>query len=150
MLDYNSPAVQSSLTILQDVIARMAANSASAKTWCIALVSAILVLLTDRPVPALIIIALVPVLLFCLLDTYYLALEKDFRDRYNDLVDKIHEGKAELHDMFVVLPPGHKPPTRQSASNALTSLAIWPFYTILILLLIVVWLVVIIWFPPPA
>ncbi|WP_414544018.1 hypothetical protein [Nostoc sp. CCY0012] len=41
----DSNSVQSYLNILQGVIARMANNSASCKTWCISLVSAILVVL---------------------------------------------------------------------------------------------------------
>ena len=40
----NSEAVRAHLTILQDVVRRMAGNSASCKNWCIVLVAAILVL----------------------------------------------------------------------------------------------------------
>jgi hypothetical protein len=138
-LDYNSPAVQSSLTILQDVITRMAGNSASAKTWCIALVSAILVLIADRGLPALAWIAVVPILLFCLLDAYYLALEKDFRHRYNELVRKLHTGAATIEDLFVVLPPGQSPLTRENVWRAFKSFSVWPFYLIQIALLVVVW-----------
>ena len=77
----DSPAVQSYLTILQGVIGRMASNSAGAKTWCIALVSAIIVAVADKGEPRYVWIALVPVGLFFVLDAYYLGLERQFRDR---------------------------------------------------------------------
>ncbi|HUV93600.1 MAG TPA: hypothetical protein VMX14_02050 [Anaerolineae bacterium] len=149
-LDYNSPSVQSSLTILQDVITRMAGNSASAKTWCVALVSAILVLLADRGSPALVWMALAPILLFCMLDTYYLALEKDFRDRYNELVRKLHAGEAALHDLFVVLPPGESPLTLRNTSRAFKSFSVWPFYTIQVVILLAVWFLLFSAITPPA
>jgi len=44
----NPQVVQSHLTILQAVIQRMASNSASSKTWCVTLVSAILVIVADK------------------------------------------------------------------------------------------------------
>jgi len=137
-VDYNSPSVQSSLTILQDVITRMAGNSASAKTWCIALVSAILVLVADRGSGTLLWIATAPIILFCLLDTYYLALEKTFRDHYNAFVHKLHAGEATVEDLFVVTPPGQTPLTLQNVWRAFWSFSVWPFYTIQVLVLLVV------------
>lgn len=149
-LNHNSPAVQSSLTILQNVISRMAGNSASAKTWCIALVSAVLVLLADRGSPALVLVALVPILLFCLLDTYYLALEKDFRDRYNEFVRKLHAGEATVDDLCVVLPPGQDPPARRNAWRALKSFSVWPFYSIQLIILLAVWFFLLCEISPPG
>ena len=40
----DSTAVQAHLSIMQDVIRRMAGNSASCKNWCIVLVAALLAL----------------------------------------------------------------------------------------------------------
>jgi len=56
----NSQAVQAHLGITQSVIQRMAANSASCKTWCITLVSAILVIVADKGKPQYAFIALIP------------------------------------------------------------------------------------------
>jgi hypothetical protein len=137
-LHHDSPSVQSSLTILQDVITRMASNSASAKTWCIALVSAILVLIADRASVRLVWIAIVPIVLFCLLDAYYLALEKAFRDRYNAFVRKLHRGTATPDDLFVVVPPGQTPLTLRHAWAAFKSFSVWPFYAVQVLVLIAV------------
>jgi hypothetical protein len=79
-LNPDSAAVQSYLNILQGVIARMAANSANCKTRCITLASALLVLIADKGKTNLMAIALIPVLLFCFLDAYYLAQERAFRE----------------------------------------------------------------------
>jgi hypothetical protein len=46
IVTFESPAVHSYLGILQNVIGRMAADSGSCKTWCITLVSAIIVVVT--------------------------------------------------------------------------------------------------------
>jgi hypothetical protein len=76
----NSQAVQAHLGISQAIIQRMAANSASCKTWCITLVSAILVIVADKCKSQYALIAIVPIILFLVLDTYYLALERMFRN----------------------------------------------------------------------
>jgi len=78
----NSQAVQSHLTILQSVIQRMAANSSSSKAWCVTLVSAILVIVADKGKPQYAWLALIPTILFLVLDAYYLSLERGFRNAY--------------------------------------------------------------------
>lgn len=137
-VNLDSPAVQSYLTILQGVIGRMASNSASAKTWCIALVSAIIVVVADKGEPRYVWIALVPVGLFFLLDAYYLGLERQFRDRYNDFIAKLHEGNAEVEDVFIVTPGGGLTGSMKAASMACGSVSVWPFYFLLALMLLAV------------
>lgn len=132
---FDSPAVQSYLTILQGVIGRMASSSAGAKTWCIALVSAIIVVVADKADARYVWIALVPVALFFLLDAYYLGLERLFRDRYNDFIVKLHEGTAEVDDVFIVTPGTG---TMKAAFGACASVSVWPFYILLALMLLAV------------
>jgi hypothetical protein len=138
VVDLDSPAVQAYLTILQAVIARMASNSAGAKTWCIALVSAIIVVIADKAEPRYVFIALVPVGLFFLLDAYYLGLEKQFRHRYNDFIGKLHEGKAEVKDVFIVTSEEGLAGTMKAAFVACGSVSVWPFYVLLGLMLLAV------------
>jgi len=134
----DSPAVQSYLTILQGVIGRMASNSAGAKTWCIALVSAIIVVVADKYESGYAWIALVPVGLFFLLDAYYLGLERQFRDRYNDFIGKLHEGTAQVEDVFIVTPGIGLTGTLRAALKACGSVSVWPFYLLLALMLLAV------------
>jgi len=137
-VDIDSPAVQGYLTILQGVIGRMASNSASAKTWCIALVSAIIVVVSDKGEAGFVWIALVPVVLFFLLDAYYLGLERQFRDRYNDFIGKLHNGRAEVEDVFIVTPGDGVRGTMKAALMACGSVSVWPFYSLLAAMLLAV------------
>lgn len=137
-LSFDSPSVQSYLGILQAVIARMANNSSACKTWCIGLVSAIVVVVAGKREPSLIWISLIPVVLFLVLDAYYLALEKAFRDRYNDFIAKLHNGEAALEDVFIVTIPDRSRTTIRGTFCAVGSFSVWPFYGLLGLMLVAV------------
>lgn len=120
-----SPSVQSHLGILQGVIERMAANSSSAKSWCITIVSAILVVVADKDKPNYALIALIPTALFSALDVYYLAMEKGFRNSYNAFVKKTHSGALTADDLFFVRLSGK---TSSLLWEACKSFSIWGFY----------------------
>lgn len=70
----DSPSVHTHLGILQSVVQRMADNSASCKTWCITIVSAVMVVVADKSNPKLFWLAIMPIPVFLVLDVYYLAL----------------------------------------------------------------------------
>jgi hypothetical protein len=131
----NSQAVQAHLSIMQSVIQRMAANSTSCKTWCITLVSAILVIVADKGKPQYALIAIIPTLLFLVLDTYYLSLEKMFRCLYNSFIEKLHSGQVVAADLYAVSPSKY---TLETFRSSLRSFSIWPFY---LSLLVMIWLV---------
>ena len=137
--DFNeeSSSVQSHLGIMQDVIQRMAENSRSCKVWNITLVSAILVFVVRVEKPDYVLIALVPTILFLILDTYYLALERAFRESYNDFIRKLHEGSLAKTDLFTVAPTGSVP---RHFLSSLLSFSIWPFYPTLVVLTLIIWL----------
>lgn len=129
-LNEASPSVQAHLGILQAVIQRMASNSASCKTWCITIVSAILVIVAEKGNPNLAWIAVFPTVLFAALDIYYLALEKSFRNSYNVFLRKLHRERIEPEDLFSVEPLGDQSSLRIAAAK---SYSIWGFYVPLIL-----------------
>ena len=108
-MNHESPGVQAHLTIMQGVIQRMAENSRSCKVWCVTLVSAILMLVAQTGDPRHALIALAPTALFFVLDAYYLALERGFRNSYNAFVLNIHGGEASTSDLYSVLPRGRRP-----------------------------------------
>lgn len=120
-----SPSIQTHLTILQDVIQRMAGNSSSCKTWCVTLVSAILITVADKGEPRHVWIALLPTVLFAILDAYYLALERGFRASYNQFVRRLHRGCLTDSDLFAVTPHGQM---SWHQLGALGSLSVWGFY----------------------
>lgn len=133
-LSTESSSVQNYLNILQSVIARMANNSTNCKTWCVTLVSAIIVVIADKGKPNYALIALLPTILFGLLDSYYLAQERSFRDTYNKFIQKLHSSQISYEDLYVLIPVrGFN--IVHATCQALTSLAIYPFYLTLTVLI---------------
>lgn len=134
---FESDAVQSYLNILQGVIARMASNSANCKTWCISLVSAILVVIADKNKPNYAWISLIPIVLFFLLDSYYLGQERNFRQIYNDFVKELHSsGEVTIDKLFALKPLQGINVVNLLFSSSL-SFSVYPFYLTLVLTVII-------------
>lgn len=127
--DLNSTAVQTHLQLYQNILARMANNSSSVKTWCVTVVSAILVLLIEREEESALALAMIPVSLFFVLDVYYLSLEKRFRWSYDHFVKDLHcEGGSNEIKLFEIVSDKRKiKPLKES----ICSFSIWPFYLII-------------------
>ena len=131
-IEENSQAVQSHLSILQNVIQRMASNSSSSKAWCITLVSAILVIVADKGKPNYALIAIIPAFLFLILDAYYLGLEKGFRESYNEFIEKLHNKEISANDLFAVNPKGN---LFRLFFKSIFSFSVWPFYLTLFIMI---------------
>lgn len=86
------------LQFLQNNIARMNTNSCQTKSWCIAIVAALLAIYAETKNFLFILISAVPVILFCILDTLYLQQEHKFVGMYNDYV-KGEMKKTETYKM---------------------------------------------------
>lgn len=129
-----SASVQTHLQILQSVTQRMANNSASCKTWCITMVSAILVLVSNKGNPDLAWLAILPTVLFLSLDSYYLALEKAFRASYNSFVKKLHSEKLSVNDLYSIVPKDNMVAYQ---IESLKSFSIWGFYSGLVIMIMV-------------
>ncbi|MFH1741796.1 MAG: hypothetical protein ABIH23_22560 [bacterium] len=132
----DSQGVNAHLGIIQSVIQRMASNSASAKAWCITLVSAVLVVLADKNKADYVWIAVIPIVLFLVLDAYYLALEKGFRNSYNKFIDKMHGGEVESRDLYAVIPSGS---LFKLFFKSLRSFSVGPFYVTLLAMVYLAW-----------
>lgn len=139
-LEESSPSVQTHLGIIQGVIQRMASNSGSCKTWCVTIVSAILVVVADKENPSLALVAVFPTALFAVLDVYYLALEKGFRSSYNEFIRKLHVGELKAEDLYSIVPIGNQ---SHLQFEALKSFSAWGFYLPLIAFAVIVQSVVI-------
>ncbi|MEH2291392.1 hypothetical protein [Nostoc sp.] len=136
-VNFESDAVQNYLNILQGIITRMASNSANCKTWCISLVSAILVVIADKNKPNYAWISLIPIILFFLLDSYYLGQERSFRQVYNDFVKELHSsGEITINKLFALKPLKDMNVVKLLFASSL-SFSIYPFYITLILTVII-------------
>ena len=123
--------------MLQNVIQRMAENSRHCKLWCITLVAATLVLVARTGEPQHALIAIVPTVLFLVLDSYYLALEQAFRRAYVEFVTKLHNRTLDPPDLYVIAPIGSIP---KQMFVSLRSFSIWPFYGLAIATILLGWL----------
>lgn len=137
-LNETSPSVQKHIELLQATIERMASNSSSAKTWCITLVSAVLVTVAGKEKPDFVLIALIPTFLFLALDTYYLALEKGFRNSYSSFVKELHKNLLTSKDLYHIRSKGDQ---TKLQIEAFKSFSVWGFYSLLgVLIFLVRWL----------
>ena len=90
--------------MLQGTIQRMAESSRACKLWCSTAVSAILFLTARTEVAWYTLVALIPLVMFLVLDVYYLNLERGFITLYNSLVAKLRDGTFGTDDIFEIRP----------------------------------------------
>lgn len=129
-----SASVQTHLSIIQNIIQRMADNSSASKTWCVTLVSAVLVIVADKGKPEYAWIAMLPTVVFAALDAYYLALEKSFRIAYSEFVDKLHSNSLTAPDLYSVIPKGN---ISKLQFEAMKSFSVWGFYISIAVLIVI-------------
>ena len=136
--------VRTHLGMMQSVINRMAENSRSCKTWAVTLVAAILVVMAKFEAPSgetaigpgATWIAVIPAVVFWMLDSYYLALERAFRSGYVGFVKRLHRGSLQKGEVFKIERSG---PMLQHMIDAQKSISLLPFYVLLVAGIIAVW-----------
>ena len=138
-LNSESSSVQTHLTIMQGVIRRMGYNSNACKVWCLTLVSVVILITTRENESAYILMAVVPVMVLFLLNTYYHSKELGFRRSYDDFVGKVHRGEIELSDLYLAKTLGTG---RQNFLSSIRSFSIWPFYATLCLVIVLAWIII--------
>ena len=74
------------LPLIQGVINRMGNNSFLIKGWTVTLVAAIFALAATGTNQHFILVALIPIIVFWFLDSYYLKQERLYRELYNDVI----------------------------------------------------------------
>jgi hypothetical protein len=120
------------LGFIQGVINRMGNNSFLVKGWTVALVAAIFALASKDSKSSFVYVALLPIIVFWLLDSYYLREEKLFR--------KLYEGVAAgtiKSENFTMKTTGfdHEVPALMRTAVTRT---VFPFYLLIILILAIV------------
>ena len=109
---FEKESVRHYISLLQENITRMASNCTSCKTWLITIVSALCALqLANNAIKGYLWIALIPTILFLVLDAYYLGQEKKFRDIEADFVEKIKSGE-DIMPVLYTFRLGRKPTCR--------------------------------------
>jgi hypothetical protein len=71
------------LELLQAIVARIAGNSASLKNYCVTLTTAICGLAITLHQPVIVLLALLPIVVFAVLDARFLHIERRFRGLFD-------------------------------------------------------------------
>ncbi len=120
----------------QALVRRQASNSVRVKTWGLTLVAAITAFAVNGERPQLLFTALAAVFGFALLDSYYLSLERHFRDASDAVVDSHERGDLKRQQLFKIDRPTSTAINRWKAlRSACKSWSIWLFYGVIAVLL---------------
>lgn len=115
-------AVLKHMDMYQSIITRMASNSAACKKWAIPLITLVLGFVVKEGQGSLAWVTVIPIIIFYILDSYYLMLENQFRDGFNFSAEKIGAGEFKQSDLFKFVPKG------EHWKKSLQSKATWPVY----------------------
>lgn len=124
------------LEIIQATINRMASNSFLIKGWCITLVAAILALASQGSNQRIIFVSYLPIIMFWLLDAYFLRQERLFRKLY----DKIRNASENSID-FSMNTAEFAKETAPWIGTAFSQ-TLFLFYGIVLLLVIVITIII--------
>ena len=136
------------IDLLQNTINRMANNSANCKNWFMAVVAAVIAFVANNPESANVLLVLLFVdLLFYCLDSYYLQLEKDFRDIECNFVKALNDSTSDrtqinmllLYNFNYSLVINDSKKKEKNIYKALKSPSTWPFYSSFFILIIIVY-----------
>jgi len=121
--------------MLQQNISRMATNSNSCKSMCVAIVAA-LCAVTNLKGCSLFGVGMIAIAIFCYIDCMYLSLEKSYRDKFNNAVASA-KNNAFAEEKLFDMSPG-KYDDFKSLKTAFKSWSVWQVYTALTVALIIV------------
>lgn len=112
------------LNMIQGVISRMSGFSAGAKNFCVTVSAAIIAVAFQKPVPWLAGAALMALVLFALMDSYYLSLERRYRGHYEDVAARPYDAAADMSLKAERL-------TWKCFGGSIASVSVSPFYLLL-------------------
>jgi hypothetical protein len=122
---------QTHINTLQNIISRLSNYSANCKTWTITLVSALALVLLNEENEKYFFLLIFPILMFWIIDCYYLGLEKVFREIYDKFqIDLNSASKIESDIKFTL-----KGRRLNNFFRAMISLSTTPIYFSLFILL---------------
>ncbi len=139
-LTFESASVISHLSGLQGTVSRLAGNSAQCKTWAVTLTAALLALTLEKGIAVAMPVAALPIVIFALLDTYYLSLERRTRNLFIAFANEVR-GDVEAGSAEALLFSFGRTQINTSFSDCLKSGSVWIFYLGLLVLAAVAFLV---------
>ena len=113
------------LNIVQGIISRISGFSANAKNFCITITAALVAVMFDKELSELAWAGFAVIVVFLFIDSYYLGLERKYRDLYRDICTAPLTSAADLRISV-------KPLRLSGILSPLKSTSVWPFYAALL------------------
>ena len=133
--NFEKPDVQHFISYLEGIINRMASNSASCKNWLLAIIAGCMAMQPSmKDVVDKIGLAYPLVILFCILDAYYLGCEKYYRDMMGDFVKKVSQNGNQYVSSLYKFEKRTAWDDIKSVFHGFFSIATWLFYGTFIVL----------------
>jgi len=137
--NFERPEVQHNISYLQDIINRMASNSNNCKNWFLAIIAAGAAMQPSmQAIVDKIAFVYIPLILFCLLDSYYLGLEKYYRDKMSAFVNKVRISGNGYEDLLYEFEKRTICDDACAVFKGLFSFATWPFYSVIFVIIILI------------
>lgn len=114
------------LNMIQGVISRMSGFSAGVKNFCVTISAAIIAVAYQKQVPMLVLAGAAVVLIFCIMDTYYLGLERRYRELYERVAARPFDQAPDMSIKAERL-------SLSTCFRALGSISVAGFYTLLLI-----------------
>lgn len=127
-------AVVAHLNMVQNAINRFATQSASCKSWCLSVIGALLSFAAATKTPPLTALAVLPLVVFTMMDAFYLACERAFRGLWSAKVARLRIGTYAAGDLFDLTAPV----SVTDWLRAFVSISIWPAYLAMLLVCMLV------------
>ena len=126
------------ISLLQDIINRMAANSANCKTWLVTILAALLAVQASlTELRGIVWIGLIPTVSFYFLDSYYLGLERRFIKIEGRFVSEKKEGHDTTQLQYDFNAKGVMTDVK-ATFLAMGSTSTWPFYIAIIVVVVLI------------
>lgn len=135
----NEENKRSHLNMIQQVITRMGNNSFSLKGWSVGIMIAIYAFAGNNSHKA-VVVTLIPILVFWILDAYYLMLERKFRLLYEDVRIK-KENEIDFCMNFNNVKVDLKELKKYGYFNIFFSKTILPFYMVCVATTLIIYFV---------
>lgn len=137
--NFEKPDVQHFISYLEGIINRMASNSASCKNWLLAIIAACMAMQPSlQAATEKIWLAYPLVILFCVLDAYYIGCEKYFRNIMGEFVKKVRLDGSQYVSGLYEFEKRSVWDDIKSVFRGFFSIATWPFYGTIIVLVFLI------------
>lgn len=137
--NFEKTDVQHYINYLEGIINKMASNSANCKNWLLAIIAGSMAMQPSlQDVVDKIWLSYPLVILFCLLDSFYLGCEKYFRDIMDEFVKKVRHNDDSYIESLYNFKDRSFLDDFMSVKAGFFSIATWPFYGTLFTLIMLI------------